>query len=336
MAGSRKRVSAAGSPPPGDEPAARQVFDLAWRGEHEMAIEQATRALQAKGLTDPERLELLDLRSESLIAQGHLDRAAEEAAQMVKLAKAAKSDALLAQALGRQAVVQMRLGDHEAATVNAARSLKAARKCKSAALEALSLFRLAEAQFRKASSHEEAASNAARAARVYEELGDVMGQGRALWALAAARTNQGRAQESREAALKALALGRRCGDLYSAGNALNMLTFNEPDIAARLRCLNQALDAFETSGYLERQAVATNNLSLVYIRLGLYHRARRLARYSRDIYHRTASRYGFASASLLQASIELVMGHLDSARTLAREASALINQLQFEIGRAHV
>jgi len=43
------------------------------------------------------------------------------------------------------------------------------------------------------------------------------------------------------------------GNLYGAGNALNMLVFNEPDLATQLRLLQQALVDFEATGYVERQ-----------------------------------------------------------------------------------
>ena len=70
------------------------------------------------------------------------------------------------------------------------------------------------------------------------------------------------------------------------GNALNMLTFHEPDIATRLRLLKQALAAFEATGYVERQGVITHNLGIAYGELGLYRRARRLLQ-AADVYRRT-------------------------------------------------
>ncbi len=73
-----------------------------------------------------------------------------------------------------------------------------------------------------------------------------------------------------------MALARRCGDLYGLGNALNMQTFNEPDIAKSLQLLQQSLGAFDAAGYADRQGVIMHNLGLAYFKLGLYRRARRL------------------------------------------------------------
>jgi hypothetical protein len=88
---------------------------------------------------------------------------------------------------------------------------------------------------------------------VFHALGRPADEGRAQWVVAIARSDQGRAAESAKAAGAALALCRRAGDLYGAGNALNLLIFNEPDFATRLKLLNQALADFEAAGYVERQ-----------------------------------------------------------------------------------
>ena len=99
--------------------------------------------------------------------------------------------------------------------------------------------------------------------------------------MSAARSGQGRVADADRAAREALELARRSGDLYGVGNALNMLTFHEADIAARKVLLQQALAAFEAAGYVERQAVITHNLGILYHELGLDRRARKAAFESR-------------------------------------------------------
>ena len=191
--------------------------------------------------------------------------------------------------------------------------MKSARQGEQKALIATSLLRLSEAQFRDDSS-EEAIRNASVAAGLFKELGQPAGQGRAMWAISAAQSRLGHAGEASGAAAEALALGRSCGDLYGAGNALNMLMFDEPDLGTRLKLLNQALVAFEAAGYRERQAVVTYNLGIAYTNLGLYRRARRLHRQACDIHAGTASASGEAAYFLVMAFLELEMGHLHSAR----------------------
>jgi hypothetical protein len=54
-------------------PTAERVKDLAWAGLHDRAIELATTALAAPGLSVGTQLDLLDLRAESFIAQGDVE-----------------------------------------------------------------------------------------------------------------------------------------------------------------------------------------------------------------------------------------------------------------------
>jgi len=167
--GSRKRAGPPAKPLSSSRTAAEQVAALAWAGQHAQAVGRATVALEAPGLAVAGRLDLLDLRSESFLAQGSLDRAAADAAEMLKLANASKAIALKARALNRRALVEMCRGDTESAAKTATAALKAARQSKQAPLEALSLFRLAEAQFRLAQrTGELQTSNAALEQRAAE------------------------------------------------------------------------------------------------------------------------------------------------------------------------
>lgn len=113
---------------------AERVGDLAWAGQHAQAIELATAALATTALTVADRLDLLDLRAESFIAQGHLARASAD--EMLDLANRAKAAGPKAQARNRLALVQMRGGDLKAAVATANAALKASRQSKQVGLEA--------------------------------------------------------------------------------------------------------------------------------------------------------------------------------------------------------
>jgi tetratricopeptide (TPR) repeat protein len=304
-------------------PTAEQVSDLAWAGQHAQAIELATTALAMTGLSVASRLDLLDLRAESFIAQGDLDPAKTDADAMLDLADRARTAAFKAQARNRLALVQMRKGEFKAAVASATAALKAARQSKQVPLEAMSLFRLAEAQSRNRMDYELGARNAARAAELFHALGRPADEGRARWVVAIARSDQGRVTESAKAAEVALALCRKAGDLYGAGNALNLLIFNEPDFATRLKLLNQALADFEAAGYVERQGVITGNLGIAYSQLGLYRRARRLLLKAHGIYRRTGARAGRGTSLGELAEAELAMGHLDKARNYIAEMAGI-------------
>ena len=170
----------------------------------------------------------------------------------------------------------MRKGDFKAAVGTATAALKSAWQGGQKALIATSLLRLAEAQFRDDAS-EEAMRNAAAGGRAVQGAGPTCRPGAgAVGDLRGAKPAGpcGRGQCARRP--KRWRCAGACGDLYGVGNALNMLMFDEPDLGTRLTLLNQALAAFEATGYLERQGVVTYNLGVAYANLGLYRRARRL------------------------------------------------------------
>src|SRR5256885_4180924 len=141
----RKRAQRSAPPRAGKPaPTAERVRDLAWAGQHAQAIELATAALLATGLSVRSRLDLLDLRAESNIALGKLDLSAEDAAAMIELGRREKSHALKAQALNRQSLVQMRRGELKSAVKTAIAATKAARQSRQRPLLAASLLILGE------------------------------------------------------------------------------------------------------------------------------------------------------------------------------------------------
>jgi GAF domain-containing protein/CheY-like chemotaxis protein len=304
-----------------------RISDLAWAGQHGEAIKLASAGLAEPGFGTEHQLDLLDLRAESFIAQGDLERASVDAAAMLDCADGAKTAAFKAQAHNREALVRLRKGEFKAAVAAANAALKVARQSKRAPLEAMSMFRLAEACFRSRADLELAARHAQRAAKLFHALRRPAFEGRALWVLSAVRSSQGRAAESAQAANAALALCRQAGDLYGAGNALNMLVFNEADLATQLKLLHQALADFEAAGYVERQAVITHNLGIAYKDLGLYRRARRLMLKAGAIYRRTGSRAGLGTSLGTLAETETAMGHFDSARSYLEEMAAMAEAL---------
>ena len=65
-----------------------------------------------------------------------------------------------------------------------------------------------------------------------------------------------KARRAKQAAAEALALARRCGDLFGQGSALNSLALCEADLAQGLRLFGQSLDAYRAAGYVLSQASA--------------------------------------------------------------------------------
>ena len=278
-----------------EDQAITRVRALAWTGQHAPAIDLATQALSALGKGDsrvaPTMIDLLDLRAESYIAQGKLDLANKDAKAMVKIAKTGGlplrglrdtphkvrgatrplttlqsplSNLLIAQALNRLALVQMRTGDLKAAVKSATSAVRTVgagtsrpRKGREdiAPPQALALFRLSEAQMRTG-QNEASIESAQKAIALFQSTGDHSGTGRAYWSLANACFNLSRADDSRRAAYTALEICKQAGDQYGIGNALNAITLTDVGIAERTQHTQQALQAFEMAGYVERQSIA--------------------------------------------------------------------------------
>src|SRR5450631_3913379 len=104
----RPAAKAAAKAAPG---ATQRVADLAWAGQHAAAIKLATAPLKKADLSVSDRLDLLDLRAESFIAQGDLAAADEDAKAMLDLARRARKPAFLAQSLNRRALLEIRYGN---------------------------------------------------------------------------------------------------------------------------------------------------------------------------------------------------------------------------------
>ncbi len=270
---------------------------LARGGRHPQAIAAIDAALAAgKRLAVPLQLDLLELRAECCIAVTDHEQALADADAMVALARRSRQAAHLAQALARRAYVAIRAGRPREALAFAEDAVAAARKSGNRFREAMALLRLAEAQFRLRNS-EAAARAAQRSARLFAAAKQPLWQGRALWAEACARSAQGRSVESDRAAAEALALARATGDGFGIGNALNVLTFHEKDLARCKTLLGQALAAFQAAGYADRIAMIRHNLANVYSGLGLHRHARRLLEDTLDAYRRAGIAGGSVATS---------------------------------------
>jgi hypothetical protein len=121
--------------------AARKIAALARAGKQQAAIAAATEALAAQRLAVAARLALLDLRAESLIAEGRFHDAARDAAGMLALTAADAPLAHRVLALMREAVVLMRLSEHKRALLSAEQAEVVARQGRDKGLHACKIGR---------------------------------------------------------------------------------------------------------------------------------------------------------------------------------------------------
>ena len=179
----------------------------------------------------------------------------------------------------------------------AVEALAAARQARDTRIEVRALLRVAETQMRLREAQAGLAA-AQEAVRTASEHGLAYEEGRAWWCTSSLRSQMGQAKAADTAARKALGLARQCGDLVGAGNALNMLTFNEADIAKNLRLLREAQAAFIAAGHTERQAMIEHNLGVQYGTLGLFRRAVRQYTRAHDAYRKAGASGGPTALSL--------------------------------------
>ncbi len=119
-----RRQASATAPRASAPDAVAVVRDLARAGQHAQAVDIVTVALIAPGGDEYTHLALLELRAESLTAQGEVDRALTDAKAMVAIAEASGRPDLQAQALNCLSRVQLSSGGIDAAVTTAGQALK--------------------------------------------------------------------------------------------------------------------------------------------------------------------------------------------------------------------
>ena len=295
--------------------------EMAWTGQHAAAIRHVTQALQAAA-DDAVRVALLGVRAESLVAQGDVDPAHDDARAMLAIADKTGRARLQAQALLCLAHVQAFSGGLAAAVATASRGLVHARRARDERLVARSLADLAQMQMRTGDSVA-AIENATTAAATFEKIGDDVERGRASWVVACAQDDLGRVKATEHAADVALALARRSGDRRGEAAALNIRWRQNIDLAPRLRGLQRALAAYQDAGNAPGQAGIYNNLALAYRALGLYRRSSRMALQAIALRRRLRDYNSVANALIIVAGNDLLAGNVAAARDRMAELDAM-------------
>jgi signal transduction histidine kinase/CheY-like chemotaxis protein/tetratricopeptide (TPR) repeat protein len=311
--------------------AATTAADMAWAGRHEDVLALCTQSLAQPGLAAADAARLLALRSESHIALGQFALALADADEMLALfstagkrgkaaARAGAATARIAAAHGARALALMRLG--QLAEAASAAGAAVATAGNSATALAPALLVRAEAAFRSG-QFDSGVADARRSLALFEAEGDPSGQARALWALGNCHRYQGQIPPAREAVTRGLTLARDCGDDFALGNLLNLQTFWEPDLGARLRILRDAQAAFTRAGYRERVLIVDGNLASGFSGLGLRERAWRLYRLVVQRARTMKAEVSLLSTLINMASTAVDLCRLVEARRLLEEAESL-------------
>ncbi len=130
-----------------------------------------------------------------------------------------------------------------------------------------------------------------------------------------------------EAILKSLEYCQQAGDNYGMGNALNILGIMEVDITQAIQKYQQAVNAFEKAGYLDRAQAAKGNLGVTYLDLGLYSRSLRLQREVVEMNLKMNAQVGMIYALGNMSVIQIFLGQYENAQATLQEFEALVSTL---------
>ena len=297
-----------------------EVDELTWNSQPVAAIARATSALAGAKLTVEQRAALLDLRAENHFVRAEMDRCADDTEALAAMARHGRSRLLQARALVRQAFLQLRRSELAEGLKTARAALDAARRGGDAELEGRALILVSTALCIQRIDADVALDSTRRAEALFRRLDRPALQVRAKLAEFMVHSSEGRADAANTVANEALAMARTCGDINGLGQALNVLTFHEVDVARAMQRYQQALAAQSAGGVVSGRAAVIGNLGNCYLALGLYHRARRLMREADRLHRNVGNKLGVALNAWNLFGTEHAMGHPDAARTAAEAA----------------
>jgi len=302
-----------------------EVRQLLLTGRPQAAIDCATAVLEGGALTSAQQAEVLEWRLQAHSATGQPARMAADTEALHALARRHRSNATVqGWALRRQAFNLSREGRLEASLAISHKAHEAAQRSGNAVLQAQCVLRLAGAHMSLRRELPQAVEMARRAAAVLEAQGMTALQARVLLVVASLLDTAGRAAECDEVCHQVLALARACGDADTVGQALNQLTFHEPDAARVLQCYREAQEAYDMAGSVSNLAWIAGNIAETYWELGLFRLATRTAQAALRSAQMVGSidlQIGLYSGVLV--SLELDRRRLDAARVAAAEAARL-------------
>ena len=316
------------APTAADAPAVARVRELFFTGQHARTVDDAATALAQDPLADGHRAELLEWQCVSLMQLARPDDAATTYETLRALGRARPRDATVqAWAKRRAALMIGRTGDGREALTMARQALAAAERSGDPWPRIWCLITVAGAALQVREDLASALTLLEQAVVLADRVGSLSAKARVFTTLCSTQMALGRMADADRSAAQALALAQQCGDLYTQGGALNLLTFNEPDLARQLRLYQQAEEALAATGAVSAQNVITGSRGHAYLELGLFRRAIRLF----GQFAASAKRLG-GLPHLTQGLWNLVDTHwrhgsLDSLRRAAAEATPLVERL---------
>ena len=179
-------------------------------------------------------------------------------------------------------------GNNEKAMNAAEEALSLARRSDYRKLEADALNALVDTLGRQG-LFDEMKQNASQAIEIFQSIKDPAGEARTLWLSSYANSVEGNTDEAHAQALRSLELYQQAGDLEGQGNALNVLAIAEFDPVKRRGWYEQAMALFAAAGNRERYTMIQANLAATYMSWGLYRRANQMIQEATNFAQQTHS-----------------------------------------------
>jgi GAF domain-containing protein len=302
--------------------------DLIATGRIEQAVAHAGHLLAGDRLTPDQRLTVLERRADCHRWQmRNADHDADLLA-MEALGRRQRSPALRTRGLLARARLESRNGLPDKSVLSARQALALAEPTGDVRLQAEARRGLANRLFHAGGDGAECLALCEQAVADYQTLGDLKAMAESLNDLFNVLAGLGRTAEADQVAERALDLGRQIGDTNVQGSALSCLTYHLADRGRGLAMDRQAQTAFESAGNLASALNCRGNIADSYRELGLLHRARRLIHAVLGVARETGPNLLQVNLSNLF-EVELRLGHLNAARSVAAEATELHQQRQW-------
>jgi signal transduction histidine kinase/DNA-binding response OmpR family regulator len=306
-----------------DRLAAAQQAEAAYQWER--AIDIYTKLLEKQNSLS-EEFDLIKHRILCNVNLGYTHQAAADLDRLIFLIDALEDEKLIAEAHNLLAMMYRRQGLLDQAYTSTQQALEISRVLENEKINADSLYEISMVWAEKG-NYPEAISTGFKALRIYQKLEDLSWETETLCHLSFCYYRSGINEESKKCAQQAVDIAKRMADPLALGNALNVLSFSETDMAIHRDILEKALENFKLGRAFGRQSTAEYNLGLDYLVIGLFVRAGEYVERACDFVRTTKNYTSLLLYLSFLAWIYLYQNLLEDSFKVLEEIRKLVNMI---------
>ncbi len=257
---------------------------------------------------------------------GYIHQAAADLDRLIFLIDALEDEKLIAEAHNLLAMMYRSQGLLDQAYTSAQQALEISRALENEKINADSLYEISMVWAEKG-SYPEAISTGFKALRIYQKVEDLSGEAETLCHLSFCYYRSGNNEESKKCAQQAVDIAKRLADPLALGNALNVLSFSETDMAIHRDILEKAHENFQLGRAFGRQSTTEFNLGLDYLVIGLFVRAGEYVERACDFVRTTKNYTSLLLYLSFLALIYLYQNLLEDSFKALEEIRTLVNMI---------